>query len=61
MTWPVWSVPHFFKDAVRPLGVKQDEYYLSETENSSDPVEIALRKFKNHPSVQVIMQNISLN
>ena len=40
---------------------KPDEYYLSHTENSSDPVEIAIRKFENHPSVQTIMQNISVN
>ena len=51
----------FFKDAVRPLIVKPDEYYLREKENLSDPVEIALRKFENHPSVQAIKQNISVN
>ena len=28
----------FFEDAVRSLNVKPDEYYLSDTENSSDPV-----------------------
>ena len=48
----------FFEDAVRSLNVKPDEYYLNETENLSDPVEIATRKFENHPSVQVIKQNI---
>ena len=45
----------FFEDAVRSLNVKPDEYYLRETENLSDPVEIrAIRKFENHPSVQAI-------
>ena len=33
----------------------KDEYYLS------DPVEIAFRKFENHPSVQAIKQNILVN
>ena len=49
----------FFEDAVRSLNVKPDEYYLSATENLSDPVENAIRKFENHPSVQAIKQNIS--
>ena len=39
-----------FKEAVKSVSVKPDEYYLS------DPVE-----FENHPSVQVIEQNISVN
>ena len=37
----------FFQDAVRSLNVKPDEYYLSDTENLSDPVEIAVKKFEN--------------
>ena len=44
----------FFEDAVRSLNVKQDEYYLSDTENLIDPVEIAIWKFENHPSVQIL-------
>ena len=51
----------FFEDAVRSLNVKPDEYYLSDTENLSDPVEIAIRKFENHLSVQAIEQNISVH
>ena len=49
----------FFEDAVRSLNVEPDEYYLSDTENLSNPVEI--RKFENHPSVQAIKQNIPVN
>ena len=41
----------FFEDAVRSLNVDSDEYYLSDTENLSYSVEIAIRKFENHPSV----------
>ena len=51
----------FFEDAVRSLIVKSDEHYLSYTESWSDPVEIVIRKFENHPSVQAIKQNISVN
>ena len=40
----------FFEDSVRSLSVKPDEYYLSDTENLSDPVEITVRKIENHPS-----------
>ena len=51
----------FFEDAVTSLNVEPDEYYQSEAENVSNPVEIAVRKFENHPSVQAIKQNISVN
>ena len=51
----------FFEDTVRSLNVKPDEYYLSDTDNLSNPVEIAIRKFENHPSVQAIKENISVN
>ena len=50
----------FFEDSVRSFNVKPDEYYLSDTENLSDHLEIAIRKFENHPSVQAITQNISV-
>ena len=51
----------FFEDAVRSFIVEPDEYYLSDTENLSNPVKIAIRKFENHPSVQAIKKNISVN
>ena len=38
----------FFEDAVRSLSVEPDEYFLSDTENLSSPVEIAIRKSENH-------------
>ena len=43
------------------LNIKLDEYYLSDTENLSNPVEIAIRKFEKHPSVQAIKLTISVN
>ena len=48
-------------DAVCSLNVKPDEVYLSDTENVIDPVEIAVRKFENHPRAEAIKQNISVN
>ena len=51
----------FFEDAVRSLNVEPNEYYLSDTENLSNHVEIAIRKFENHPTVQTIKQNILVN
>ena len=51
----------FFEDAVTSLNVEPNEYFLSDTEKSSNPVDIAIRKFENHPSVQAIKQNISVN
>ena len=48
----------FFEDAVRSLSVKPDKYYVSDMENLSYPVEIAIRKFENHPNVQAIKQDI---
>ena len=51
----------FFEDAVRSLNVEPDEYYLSDTKILSNPVEIAIRKFENHPSVQAFKRNISAN
>ena len=51
----------FFEDPARLLNVEPDEYYLNDTGNLSNPVEIAIRKFENHPSVQTIKQIISVN
>ena len=51
----------FFDDVVRSLNVEPDKYYLSETGNLSNATDIAIRKFENHPSVQAIKQNISVN
>ena len=51
----------FFEDAVKSLNFKPNELYLSDTENLSDPVEIAIRKFENHSRFQAIKENISVN
>ena len=43
----------FFEDAVRLLNVEPDKYYLSDMKNLSIQ--------ENHPSVQAIKKNISVN
>ena len=51
----------FFEDAVRSLNVEPNEYFLCDMENLNNPVDIAIRKFENHPSVQAIKQKIFVN
>ena len=51
----------FFEGALRSLNVKPDKRYLSDTENLSNSIEITIRKFENHPSVQAIKQSILVN
>ena len=51
----------FFEDAGGSLNVEPEEYFLSDMENLSNPVYIAIRKFENHPNVAAIKQNISVN
>ena len=46
----------FFEDAVRSLSVMPDEYYLSDMENLSDLVEIAMGKFENHEMFKLLSQ-----
>ena len=48
----------FLENAVKSLNIKPRDLSLEDTTN---PVEIAIKKFQNHPSVQVIRENINLN
>ena len=51
----------FFENAVKSLNIKPRNLSFEDTTNLSNPVEIAIKKFQNHPSVQVIRENFSLN
>ena len=51
----------FFENVVKSLNIKPSNLSLGNTTNLSDPVVIAIKKFENHPSVQVIRENINLN
>ena len=49
----------FFIEIVPNLGTKVDERYLCDASNISDPVEKAIQKYKNHPSVSIIKKMVS--
>ena len=52
---------NFFKDAVTNLNIQNDETNLSSTSNLSDPLDIAIKKFENHPSITAIRNNVNLS
>ena len=51
----------FFENTVKFLNIIPRNLSLEDTTNLSNPVEIAIKKFQNHPSFQVIRENINLN
>ena len=51
----------FFVDSVKSLNIAGNKFLLNDTENISDPVEIALKKYENHPSVTDIKENVSVD
>ena len=48
----------FYKNAVSSLNIQCDSDFANECEGLEDPVEIAIQKFKNHPSIKSIKENI---
>ena len=46
----------YFNNAVNELGIKESEY-INNTDGLLDPVEIAINKFKDHPSIKIIENN----
>ena len=48
----------YFENAVKSLNIEPSNIIFGNTTNLSDPVEIAIKKFENHPSVEVIKENI---
>ena len=49
----------FFIEIVPNLGTKVDEIYLCDPSNISDPIETAIQKYKNHPSISLIKKMVS--
>ena len=45
----------FFENAVKSLNIKPRNLSLEDTTNLSNPVEIAIKKFQNHPSVPILI------
>ena len=48
----------FYKNAVSSLNIQCDSKFVNECDGLEDPVEIAIQKFKKHPSITSIKQNI---
>ena len=48
----------FFLEIVPNLGIKVDERSLCDASNISDPIEKAIQKHKNHPSISVIKKMV---
>ena len=50
----------FFENAVKSLEMKENSDVLMDTEGLVDPVEIAIKKFEKHPSIQRIQEQINI-
>ena len=51
----------FFENAVKNLNVLGDSDSLSPTFHLDNPVNIAVEKFKNHPSITLIKSNVNVS
>ena len=54
------SFINFFENAIRSLGIKANEHF-QENHDLKNPVEIAIKKFEQHPSINLIKKNITGN
>ena len=50
---------NFFDNAVKDLEINENQYILSNTIETDDPVDIAVEKYKSHPSILAIKENVS--
>ena len=48
----------FFQNVVKSQNISPRNLTLGDTTNFSNPVEIAIKKFENYPSVQIIKEQI---
>ena len=51
----------FFENTIKSLNISPRNLTLGDTTNLSNPVEIAIKKFENHTSVQIIKELIYVN
>ena len=49
---------NYFNNAVKSLNLQCDPEHLNDVSDENDPIEIAIKKFKNHPSIGNINENI---
>ena len=52
---------HYFANITGSLGISEDQSLLSETNGIKDPVEKAIKKYENHPSIKKIKECYELN
>ena len=56
------SINNYYKNAASKLGLKEYENSFDINENNSlDPVDIITEKYKNHPSIKIINENIQFD
>ena len=55
------TLNNFFKSAVDSLDIIEHKDLITDTKHLIDPVEIAIKKIENHPSVLDINNNIKIN
>ena len=48
----------FFESAVKNLEITDPTDYLEDVKNTSDPIDAAILKFRNHPSIKRINENV---
>ena len=48
----------FFVNIVSNLGKRTQHEFLNTTDNSQDPIEIAVCKYENHPSIILIKKHM---
>ena len=49
---------NYFNNAVKSLNLQCNPEHLNDVSDENDPIEIAIKKFKNHPSIVDINKNI---
>ena len=55
------TLNQYFSTALNSLDIIENKSLLAETENLKDPVEIAIKKFENHPNVLSVKGTININ
>ena len=51
---------NFFENAFNPLGIKTNEY-SNDNDSLKSPLEIAIQKYEQHPSINLIKENVTYN
>ena len=53
------EIAEFFKNAVNNLNLPSNEDLLLSTTHLSDPIQIAIEKYKNHPSILTVKNYVT--